>query len=149
MALVELRLTCHVHQCRCPQGDAPAFMHTRLVTSLTGNQPYYIRGGLMPHLTKKGYFWKSLAPAIHQAVLRYRLHIDAVNSAYLEKMDNIDCGWVAPLPRVHQFDGATGSYLTWSYCAVKRCEIGLNRTLLLRQRLHPQCNSAQRTHSAL
>ena len=42
-----------------PEGDAPAFMHTRLVTSLTRNQPYYIRGGLIPHLTKKGVFWKS------------------------------------------------------------------------------------------
>ena len=55
-----------------PEGDAPAFMHTRLVTSLTGSQPYYIRGGLIPHLTKKGFFWKSQAPAIHQAVLKYR-----------------------------------------------------------------------------
>ena len=41
-------------------------------------------------------------------MLKYRLHIDAVNSAYLEKMDKIDCGWTAPLPRVHHYDGATG-----------------------------------------
>ena len=46
-----------------PEGDAPALMHVRLVTSLTGNQPYYIRGGLIPHLTKKGYFWKSHGPS--------------------------------------------------------------------------------------
>ena len=37
-----------------PEGDAPAFMHTRLVTFLTGNQPYYIR--LIPHLTKRDTF---------------------------------------------------------------------------------------------
>ena len=35
-----------------PEGDAPALMHPSLVTSLTGNQPYYIRGGLIPHLTE-------------------------------------------------------------------------------------------------
>ena len=52
-----------------PEGDAPAFMHEHLVTSLTGNQSYYI-----PHLTKKGSFWKSQAPAIHTAVLKFRLH---------------------------------------------------------------------------
>ena len=46
------------------EGDAPAFMHQRPVTLLTGNQPYYMKGGLIPHLTKKGFFWKSQAPAI-------------------------------------------------------------------------------------
>ena len=54
------------------EGDAPALMHACLVTSFTGNQPYYIKGGLIPHLTKKGCFWKSMAPAIHLAMLKYR-----------------------------------------------------------------------------
>ena len=95
-----------------PVGDAPAFMHKRLVTSLTGNQPYYMRGGLIPHLTRKGSFWKSQAPAIHIAVLKFGLHIDAVNSAHLDKMEKIDCGWMPPLPRVHHYDGNTGLHLS-------------------------------------
>ena len=37
-------------------GEAAEFMHPRLVTYLTGYQPYYTRGGLIPHLTKKGFF---------------------------------------------------------------------------------------------
>ena len=106
-----------------PEGDATAFMHNRLVTSLTGNQPYYIRGGLIPHLTKKGFFWKSQAPAIRRAVLKYRLHIDAVNSAYLNKMAKIDCGWTAPLPRMHHYDGATGFHTSLGPdCALKNVQ---------------------------
>ena len=92
------------------EGYAPAFMHERLVSSLTGNQTYYTKGGLIPHLTKKGFFWKSLAPATHNAVLHYRLHIDPVNSAHLDKMDKIDCGWAPPLPRVHHYNSATGCH---------------------------------------
>ena len=96
-----------------PERDAPAFMHKCLVTSLTGNQTYYMRGGLIPHLTKKGCFWKSQAPAIHTTVLKYGLHIDAVNSAHLSKMDKVERGWAPPLPRAHHhFDGATGLHLS-------------------------------------
>ena len=76
------------------EGEAPSFMHKSLVTSLTGNQTYFTRGGLIPHLTKKGFFWKSQAPAIHTTVLQYKLHTDAVNSAHLAKMDTIDCAIV-------------------------------------------------------
>ena len=105
------------------EGDAPAFMHERLVTSLAGNQSYYIRGGLIPHLTRKGFFWKSQAPAIHLAVLKYRLHIDAVNSAHLDKMDKIDGGWTAPLPRVHHYDGAMGYHISLGPdCALKNVQ---------------------------
>ena len=35
-------------------GEAPAFMHPKLVTYLTGFQQYFFKGGLIPHLTKKG-----------------------------------------------------------------------------------------------
>ena len=106
-----------------PEGDAPAFMHPRLVTSLTGNQPYYIRGGLIPHLTKKGYFWKSMAPAIHLAVLKYRLYIDPENSAHLAEMKQIDCGWVPPLSRIHQYDAATGLHKSLGPdCALKNVQ---------------------------
>ena len=121
--MVEFRLTCHVHQCQCLKEMPQLFMHNCLVTSLTGNQPYFIRGGLIPHLTKKGLFWKSQAPAIHQAVLKYRLHIDAVNSAHLNKVDKIDCGWTAPLPRPHHYDGAAGFHLSLGPdCALKNMQ---------------------------
>ena len=108
-----------------PEGDAPAFMHERLVTSLTGNQTYYMRGGLIPYLTKKGSFWKNQAPAIHAAVLKFRLHIDAVSSAHLEKVEKIDCGWMPPLPRVHHYDGNTGFHLSLSLgpdCSLKNVQ---------------------------
>ena len=106
-----------------PAGDAPAFMHKCLVMSLTGNQPYYVKGGLIPHLTKKGFSWKSQAPAIHTTVLKFRLHIDAENSAHLDKMDKIDCGWVPPLPRVHHYDGVTGFHLSLGLdCTLKNVQ---------------------------
>ena len=57
-------------------GEAADFMHPRLVTYLTGYHAYYTRGGLVPHLTKKGPFWKSQAPAIHNTVLQYKIFID-------------------------------------------------------------------------
>ena len=61
-----------------------------------------------------------MAPAIHQGVLKYRLHIDAVKSAYLEKMDKIDCAWSAPLPRMHHYDETTGFHTSLGPdCALK------------------------------
>ena len=62
-------------------GEAAEFMHPTLVTYLKGYQAYYTRGGLIPRLTKKGFFWKSQAPAIHNAVLQYKLFIDGENAA--------------------------------------------------------------------
>ena len=35
------------------EGEAAEFMHPTLVTSLTGHQSYYTRGGLMPSPDKK------------------------------------------------------------------------------------------------
>ena len=61
-----------------PEGDATVLMHPALVTQLAGSKPYYMKGGLIPHLTKKGHFWKSTPPAIHLTVLRYRLYIDPI-----------------------------------------------------------------------
>ena len=65
-------------------------------------------GGLIPHLTKKGHFWKSSPPAIHLAVLKYRLHTDPIQSAHLNSVEQIDCGWTAPLPKTSHYDSATG-----------------------------------------
>ena len=81
-----------------PEGDATALMHPALVTHLTGSKPYYMKGGLIPHLTKKGCFWKSTPPVVHMTVLKYRLHIDPVKSAHLNQVDKIERGWTAPLP---------------------------------------------------
>ena len=87
-------------------------MHPALATRLTGDKPYYMTGG--PHLTKKGHFWKSSPPAIHMAVVKYRLYIDPVQSANLETVEQIDCGWTAPLPRRSQYDSATGLHQSLS-----------------------------------
>ena len=79
-------------------GEAAEFMHPRPVTYLKGYHAYYTRGVLIPHLTKKGFFWKSQAPAIHNAVLQCKLFIDGENAAHLEKLDRLECGHV-PLLR--------------------------------------------------
>ena len=91
-------------------------MHPALVTRLTGDKPYYMTGGLIPHLTKKGRFWKSSPPAIHMAVLKYHLYIDPVQSAGLATVEQIDCGWTAPLPRMSHYDSATGLHWSLSAC---------------------------------
>ena len=102
-----------------PEGDAPAFMHNRLVTSLTGNQPYYMRGGLIPHLTKKGSFWKSQAPAIDHAVLKYRFDIDAVNSAHLDKLEA--AGWLLFLGCIIMMEHGVSS-LSCPDCTLKNVQ---------------------------
>ena len=83
-----------------PEGEQTRLMHPALATRLTGDKPYYMTGGLIPHLTKKGHFWKSSCPATHMAVLKYRLYIDPVQSANLETVEQIDCGWMAPLRKM-------------------------------------------------
>ena len=95
-----------------PEGDATRLMHPALVTHLAESKLYYMKGGLIPHLTKKGHFWKSTPPAIHLAVLKYRLHIDPVQSAHLKLVEQIDCGWTAPLPKKSHYDPATGLHYT-------------------------------------
>ena len=67
---------------------------------MTGSKPYYREGGLIPHLSKKGFFWKSTRPAIHETVLAYHLLIDPTNSDHLNKVDKVACGWLAPLSSI-------------------------------------------------
>ena len=97
-----------------PEGDTVRRIHPALVTHLAEGKPYYMKGGLIPHLTKKGYFWKSSPPAIHMAVLKYRLYIDPAQSAHLNSVEQIDCGWTAPLPKMSQYDSSTGLHHTLS-----------------------------------
>ena len=55
--------------------------------------------------------------------MKFRLHVDPENSAYLGKMDKIDCGWVPPLPWVHHYDGVTGLHLSLGPdCALKNVQ---------------------------
>ena len=104
-------------------GEAADFMHPRLVTYLTGYHTYYTRGELIPHLTKRGLFWKSQAPAIHNAVLQYKLFIDGENAAHLEKLDRIECGHVPPHSRVHHYDGVAGMHTSLGpNCALKNVQ---------------------------
>ena len=35
-----------------------------------------------------------------------------MNSAHLAKMDTLDCGWVPPLARMHNYDAVTGLRLS-------------------------------------
>ena len=39
-----------------PDVEDASLMHSALVTHLTGSKPCYREGGLIPHLTKKGFF---------------------------------------------------------------------------------------------
>ena len=64
----------------------------------------------MPHLTRKGLFWKSQAPAIHNTALQYKIFIDVENAAHFEKLERIECGHVPPHSRVRQYDGVTGMH---------------------------------------
>ena len=48
------------------------------------------------------------------AVLKYRLYIDPVQSAHLNSVEQIDCGWTAPLPKMSHYDSATGLHHTIS-----------------------------------
>ena len=97
-----------------PEQDTKRLVHPALGTQLAEAKPYYMKGGLIPHLTKKGLFWKSSPPAIHMAVLKYCLYIDPTQSAHLKSVEQIDCGWTAPLPKMSHYDSATGLHCTIS-----------------------------------
>ena len=89
-------------------GEAPAFVHPKLVTYLTGFQQYLSKGGLIPHLTRKDFFWMSQPTAINNAVLQYKIYKDGESAAYLDKLDKVECGHLPPHSRVHSYNGTTG-----------------------------------------
>ena len=91
-----------------PDMDDTFLMHPALVTELTGSKPYYRQGGLTPHLSRKGLFWKSTRPAIHETAFMYQLHLDPTVSARLEQVEKIPCGWTPPLPRLSDYNPNTG-----------------------------------------
>ena len=91
-----------------PDTDETSAMHPALVTELTLSKPYYRQGGLIPHLSKEGLFWKSSRLAVHETVLEYQLHLDPEDPAQLRQMEKILCGWVPSLPRISDYNPTTG-----------------------------------------
>ena len=91
-----------------PDMDDTSLMHPALVSELTGSKPYYRQGGLIPHLSRKGFFWKSTRSAIHETILMYQLHLDPTGSAHLNQVEKIPCGWVPSLSRDSDYNPNTG-----------------------------------------
>ena len=91
-----------------PDTDDTSLMHPALVTELTLSKPCYRQGGLIPHLSRKGLFWKSTRLAIHETVLQYQLHLDPTGQAHLSHMDKISCGWIHTVPRISDYNPSTG-----------------------------------------
>ena len=91
-----------------PDMDDTSLMHPALVTELTLGKPYYRQGGLIPHLSRKGFFWKSTRPAIHETVLMYQLHLDPRDPAHLSQVEKMPCGWVPPLSKISDYNPNTG-----------------------------------------
>ena len=83
-------------------------MHPALVTELTLCKPYYRLGGLIPHLSREGFFWKSTRPAVHETILEYQLYLDSTDPARLSQMEKILCGWVPSLPKISDYNLNTG-----------------------------------------
>ena len=88
-----------------PDMDDSSLMHPALVTEPTGSKHYYRQGGLIPHLSRKGFFWKSTRPAIHETVLMYQLHLDPTR---LNQVEKIPCGWMSPLSKISDYNPNTG-----------------------------------------
>ena len=91
-----------------PDTDETSAMHPALVTALTTSKPHYRLGGLIPHLSREGSFWKSTRPAVHETVLEYQLSLDPNDPAHLSQKDMITCGWLPPLSKVSDYNPNTG-----------------------------------------
>ena len=95
-----------------PDTDQTSAMHPALVTELTLSKPYYRLGGLIPHLTREGSFWKSTRLAVHETILEYQLYLDPADPARLKQMDVIPCGWVSSLQKISDYNPTTGLHKT-------------------------------------
>ena len=95
-----------------PDTDQTSAMHPALVTELALSKPYYRLGGLIPHLTREGFFWKSTRSAVHETILEYQLSLDPEDTARLKQMDVILCGWVPSLQKVNDYNPTTGLHKT-------------------------------------
>ena len=91
-----------------PDTDLTSAMHPALVTELTMSKPYYRLGGLIPHLTREGFFWKTTRTAVHETILEYQLSLDPTDPAHLKQLESIPCGWVPPLPKISHYNPTTG-----------------------------------------
>ena len=91
-----------------PDTDQTSAMHPALVTDLTLSKPYYRLGGLIPHLTREGSFWRSTRLAVHETILEYQLYLDPTDPARLNQLDKIPCGWVSSLPKISDYNPTTG-----------------------------------------
>ena len=99
-----------------PDTDQTSAMHPALVTELTLSRPYYRLGGLIPHLTREGSFWKSTRLAVHETILEYQLYLDPTDPAHLKQMDMNCQGYITSWPT---FRGA-GRCKDW-LSALSRC----------------------------
>ena len=95
-----------------PDTDQTSAMHPALVTELTMSKPYYRLGGLIPHLTREGSFWKSTRSAVHETILEFQLYLDPTDPARLKQMEVILCGWVPPLQKISNYNPTTGLHKT-------------------------------------
>ena len=95
-----------------PDTDQTSAMHPALVTELALSKPYYRLGGLIPHLTREGSFWKSTRPAVHETILEHQLSLDPADTAHLKQMDVLLCGWVPSLQKVKDYNPTTGLHKT-------------------------------------
>ena len=86
-----------------PDVDDQSVVHSALVTELTEGRPYYRKGGLIPHLPKKGFFWKSTRTAIHETIYEHQIHLDPTDPDKLKGVEHIPCGWIPPVPKISDY----------------------------------------------
>ena len=94
-----------------PDVDDQSVMHSALITELTEGRPYYRKGGLIPHMSKKGLFWKSTRTAIHETIYEYQAYLDPTDPDKLKEVEKIPCGWIPPLPKICDYTN-TGQHIS-------------------------------------
>ena len=97
-----------------PDTDETSAMHPALVTALTASKPHYRLGGLIPHLSREGCFWKSTRPAVHETIVEHQLSMDPVDPTYWRQVDRIVCGWTPSLSKANDYNPNNGLHKTLS-----------------------------------